>query len=331
VKIKIAVINSSSFGKFFPEQLERLSTLGEVGFFDFPANLRGKELAKKLAGYSIIIASVTPPYDKEFFEYKDGTLLIARHGIGYNNIDIRAATEKGVIVTNVPGFVERESVAENAIALLLDVIRNITLSSIRVKEGKWKERAKFIGHEVKNKTVGIIGFGNIGTRVGEILKNGFSAKIIAYDPYFHSDEIRKRGAEPVSLEELLKVSDIISLHAALTPENYHLLSEEKFSLMKKGVIIVNAARGELIDTNALMEALDKGMIGGVGLDVVEREPINENHPLLKFDNVVITPHISAYTYECLKSMGDKVVSDIEKVLNGIPPDNIINPEALKMC
>jgi phosphoglycerate dehydrogenase-like enzyme len=328
--VKIAVVNSSSFGKFFPEHRKRLSNLGEVSFFNFPSDIKGEELASRLVGFSIIIASVTPYFGKEFFDNKDKTLLIARHGIGYNNIDIKSATEKGVIVTNVPGFVERESVAENAVALLLDVIRNITLSSIRVKEGKWKERSKSIGSEVKNKTVGIIGFGNIGSRVGEILKDGLGAKIIAYDPYLNPDEIQKRGAEPVSLEELLKLSDIISLHAALTPENYHLLSREKFSLMKKGVIIVNVARGELIDTDALIEALKKGIIGAVGLDVIEGEPIDENHPLLKFDNVVITPHISAYTYECLKGMGDKVVSDVEKVLNGIHPANIINPEVLKM-
>jgi len=136
--------------------------------------------------------------------------------------------------------------------------------------------------------------------------------------------IRERGAEPVeTLEELLKEADMISLNASLNKGNYHMLSFKQFSMMKDGVYIVDTARGELIDNEALMKALDDGKVAGVGLDVVENEPIDENHPLLKYENVVITPHISAYTRECLKGMGDKVVSDIEKVLNGEEPDGVI--------
>jgi len=330
MSVRIAIVNSSSFGRIFPEHIERLKVLGEVERFEFPLNMRGKELAEKLMGYSVIIASVTPFYDKEFFKHKDKTLLITRHGIGYNNIDVEAATEKGVIVTKVPGLVEREAVAENAIALLMDIIRKVRPASLKAKEGKWEERAKFIGHEVKDKTAGVIGFGNIGSRVGEILKNGFNAKLIAYDPNLSSEEVRNRGAEPVSLEELLKTADIISLNAFVTSESYHLLSDKEFSLMKKGVIILNTARGELMDEKALIKALDEGIIGELGTDVVEGEPIDEHHPLLAYDNVVITPHTSAYTYECLNSMGDKVVTDVEKTLKGEAPDAVINTEVLKV-
>ncbi|MCX7942440.1 MAG: D-isomer specific 2-hydroxyacid dehydrogenase family protein [Dictyoglomaceae bacterium] len=327
--IKIAIVNSSSFGKYFPEHIERLKKLGEVERFEFPEDINGKTLAEKLMGFSIIIASVKPYYNKEFFDYKDKTLLITRHGIGYDNIDIKSATEKGVIVTKVSGEIEREAVAETAIALLMSVIRKIREASLKVKEGKWKERAKFIGWEIKGKTVGVIGFGNIGSRVGEILKKGFDAKILVYDPYLSEEEIVKRGGEKVSLEELLKNSDIISLNCSLTSENYHMLSFKEFSLMKDGVFIVNTARGELIDEKALISALELGKVGGVGVDVVEGEPIDENHPLLKFENVVITPHISAYTYEALKAMGDKVVSDVERVLRGEIPEEVINKEVLE--
>lgn len=327
--VKIAIVNSSSFGKHFPEHIERLKKLGEVERYNFPENIDGKTLAKELMGFSIIIASVKPYYNKEFFEYKDKTILITRHGIGYDNIDLKSAVEKKVIVTKVPGDVEREAVAETAIALLMAVMRKIRSASLKVKEGKWKERAEFIGWEIKGKTVGIIGLGNIGSRVGEILKNGFNAKVIAYDPNLSEDEIRKRRAKPVSLEKLLKSSDIISLNASLTPENYHMLSFKEFSLMKNGVFIVNTARGELVDEKALISALESGKVAGVGMDVVEGEPIDENHPLLKFENVIITPHISAYTYESLKSMGDKVVSDVEKVLKGEIPDEVVNKEVLK--
>ncbi len=326
---KIAIVNSNSFGKYYPEHIERLKKLGDVERFEFPEDIDGKTLAEKLNGFSIIIASVKPYYNKEFFDHKDKTLLITRHGIGYDNIDIKSATEKGVIVTKVGGETEREAVAETAVALLMSVIRKIREASLKVKEGKWRERAKFIGWEIKEKTVGIIGFGNIGSRVGEILKNGFGAKIIVYDPYLSEEEINKRGGEKVTLEDLLKNSDIISLNCSLTQENYHMLSFREFSIMKNGVFIINTARGELIDEKVLISNLESGKVGGVGVDVVEGEPIDENHPLLKFDNVVITPHISAYTYEALKAMGDKVVSDVEKVLKGEIPDEVINKEVLE--
>ncbi|MGB9856781.1 MAG: D-isomer specific 2-hydroxyacid dehydrogenase family protein [Dictyoglomaceae bacterium] len=327
--VRIAIVNSSSFGKYFPEHIERLKKLGEVERFEFPENIDGKTLAEKLTGFSIIVASVKPYYNKDFFEHKDNTLLITRHGIGYDNIDLKSATEKGVIVTKVPGEVEREAVAETAVSLLMAVMRKIRSASLKVKEGKWKERAKFIGWEIKGKTVGIIGFGNIGSRVGEILKNGFNARVIAYDPNLSEEDIRKRGGEPVTLEELLKNSDIISLNASLTPNNFHMLSFKEFSLMKDGVFIINTARGELIDEKALISALESGKVLGAGLDVIEGEPIDENHPLLKFENVIITPHISAYTYESLKAMGDKVVSDVEKILRGEIPEEILNKEVLE--
>lgn len=328
MSFKIAIVNSSSFGKNFPEHLERLKALGEVDRIEVPKDMGGKELAHKLMGYSVIIASVTAQYNKEFFEYKDETLLIARHGIGYNNIDVSAAADKGTIVTIVSAVVERESVAENAAALLMDVMRKVTPASQKVREGKWAERSKFIGFEIKDKVAAVIGFGNIGSRVGEILKYGFNAKLIAYDPVLPPEEVIRRGAEPVSLEELLRTADIISLNALVTPQTYHMISEEQFSLMKKGVFIVNAARGELMDEKALIKALDEGKVGGVGLDVIENEPIDETHPLLAYENVVITPHTSAYTYECLRGMGNKVVTDVEKLFRGETPDDVVNKEVL---
>jgi phosphoglycerate dehydrogenase-like enzyme len=328
MSVNIAIVNSSSFGRIFPEHIQRLEALGKVERFEVPKDMGGKELADKLKDYPIIIASVTAQYNREFFENMDEVRLITRHGIGFNNIDVNAATEKGTIVTKVQALVEREAVAENAVALLMDVMRKVRPASRAAKEGKWNERAKFIGHEIKDKVAGVIGLGNIGSRVGEILKNGFNARLIAYDPILSAKEIRNRGAEPVSLEELLKTADIISLNAFVDKESYHLLSEKQFSFMKKGVYIVNAARGELMDEKALLKALDDGTIGGVGLDVVEGEPIDENHPLLKYENVIITPHTSAYTYECLKGMGDKVVDDVEKVVRGEKPEGVVNTEVL---
>ncbi|WP_196601845.1 D-isomer specific 2-hydroxyacid dehydrogenase family protein [Pectinatus frisingensis] len=324
MNVKIAVVNSSSFGKIFPEHVAELQNMGQVDRFEVPKDLGGKKLAEKLMGYSIIIASVTALYNKEFFEYKDKTLLIARHGIGYNNIDIEAATEKGTIVTKVSAPVEQESVAENAVALLMNIMRLVQPASLKVRQGKWSERASFIGNELKNKTIGIIGFGNIGSRVGHILKNGFDADIMVYDPYLCENDITQYGLKVASLEELLKKADAISINACVTEDNYHLLDKKEFSMMKKGIYIVNTARGQLINEAALIEALNNKIVAGAGLDVMENEPIDAEHPLLGYDNVIITPHTSAYTYECLNGMGIKVVTDVKRVLSGRMPDEVIN-------
>jgi len=323
---KIAIVNSSSFGVFNPEHLRRLEKIGEVKRFTVPKDIPGEELGVLLKEFNIIVASVLPNYDKAFFDKVDNLLLITRHGIGINNIDIAYATKKGVLVTKVEGIVEQESMAEHTITLLLAVARKLVPAYLAVKNGKWSERVKFIGYEIKGKRVGIIGIGNIGTRVAEILKYGFSSEVVAYDPKLTKDQIRERGAEPVSFEELLKSAEIITLHAPLLPETYHMLGKEEFSLMKKDVIIIDTARGELIDTDALIDAIESGKIFGVGMDVVEGEPISGDHPLLKYDNVIIGPHIGAYTNECLNGMGDKVVSDIERLLKGEPPHQMVNPQ-----
>ncbi|MCD6220131.1 hydroxyacid dehydrogenase [Candidatus Calescamantes bacterium] len=327
--MKTGIVNSSSFGKYFPEHLEKLSRLGEWKRFSVDKNIDGESLAKELQGVNFIIASVTPNYTKEFFEENKDVSLIARHGIGVNNVEVESATEAGVLITRVPGEMERDAVAEHTLALLLQVTRKINPAYQAVKEGRWKDRAKFLGIELKGKTVGIIGFGNIGSRVGEILKKGFCARVLAYDPKLEEETIVERGGKPVSLEELLKESDIITFHASYSPENYHILGKREFELMKEGVIIINTARGELIDQEALIRAIKSGKVAGVGMDVVEGEPIGADHPLLALDNVVIVPHIATYTIESLKRMGDKVVEDVEKVSRGKIPEGVVNPEVLR--
>jgi len=327
--MKIAIVNSSTFGMYFPEHIEKLSVLGKVEKINTGTGARGGELAKKLKGFEVVIASVTPWYDPDFFAANKDILLIARHGVGINNVDLNSATESGVIVTKVTGKMERDSVAEHAVTLLLQVARKIIPAVEAVKRGKWSERAKFTGVEIRDKNVGIIGIGEIGSKVAEILKGGFNATILAYDPYLDPNVIRERGAEPADFEDLLERSDIISLNCPFNKENYHMLGEKEFSRMKDGVIIVNTARGELIDEKALINVLEKGKIGGIGMDVLEGEPIDEKHPLLKFDKTVIVPHIAAYTMESLKRMGDKVVKDVESIVKKQVPNYVANPDVLK--
>jgi D-3-phosphoglycerate dehydrogenase len=321
--IRIAVVNSKSFG-VYTDAIEKLRKLGEVRRIEVPKDYRGKALAEALKGYHFIVASVTPYYDREFFEYNKDVLMIVRHGIGYDNIDVKAAEELGVVVARVPGWVEREAVAEHTIALMLSALRFVVQGNNFVREGRWSERAKLVGKELKNLTVGVIGFGNIGSRVAEILRNGFEAKVLVYDPYVPPEKIKSLGCEPVEkLEDLLRRSDIITLHAVLTPETYHMINEKAFEVMKDGVIIVNTARGELIDTQALIKYIEKGKVAAVALDVVEGEPIGKDHPLLKYNNVIVTPHIAAYTHEALAGMDEAVVKAIESYLQGKPIEGLV--------
>ena len=326
---KVAVVNSRSFGVNAPDLLDKLRQHAQVDFIDLDKKLRGKDLAEKLRGYHFIIASVTPYYDAEFFKVNKDVLLIARHGIGGDNVDLQAATEEGVIVTRVPGYKERDAVAELAVALCLSVVRKVCQSNNMVRQGKWSERGKIIGFNISGKTVGVIGIGNIGGRVAEIFSRGFNAHVLAYDPFVNPEYAEKLGVRLVDFETLLRESDIIMIHAPLTKENYHMISDKEFSAMKQGVVIVNAARGELIDTQALIRALESGKVAGVGLDVIEGEPIDSSHPILRYENVVITPHIGANTREGLRGMDESNVDAILKVMRGEPPtEYIVNPQVL---
>ena len=322
-QIKIAVVNSSSFGKVFKNHLDRLKKIGQVDFFTVDSNLKGKELAELLNGYNVIVASVTPFYTKEFFDNKDELLLITRHGIGYNNIDTEAAKEHGTLVSIVPALVERDAVAENNVTNLLAVLRQTIQSSSKVKQNLWKERAQFVGHSLFNKTVGVIGVGNTGSCVVEILRNGFRCNVLAYDPYKTELYLNSYGAQKVELDELLQKSDMICLCANLTEENYHMISTSEVNKMKDGVYISNSARGALLDESAIVEGLKSGKIAGLATDVLEVEPGTKDHPYLAFENVLITPHTSAYTMECLEQMGNKCVTDVEQVVQGITPERCV--------
>lgn len=323
---KIALVNSSSYGLIFPEHLERLEAIGPVERFKVDQDINGKELAEMLKGYDIIISSVTPFFTKEFFDNKDDLILISRHGIGYNNIDLEAAKEHGTLVSIVSPLVERDAVAENNITNLLTLMRETIPSSTAVKNDRWVDRAHYVGRSLMHKTAGIIGIGNTGSLVAQILRNGFLDEVIAYDPYKDQLYMDTYGAKKVSLDELLERSDVICLCANLTEESYHMIGDEQVAKMKKGVYLSNSARGALLDENAIVKGLESGKIAGVATDVLEFEPGGSDHPYLQY-NAVITPHTSAYTMECLENMGLKCVDDVEKAVNGICPVRAVQSES----
>ncbi|WP_156286321.1 D-isomer specific 2-hydroxyacid dehydrogenase family protein [Oceanivirga salmonicida] len=319
LKYKIAIVNSSSFGKIFPEHLNKLKKIGEVRSFTFKQNVKGDFLAKELQGYNIIVSSVTPYFGKEFFDNKDELLLISRHGIGYNNIDLESAKNHNTIVSIVSPLVERDAVAENHITNLLNVMRKTTKAYEAVINGKWEYRANFVGNTLYNKKVGIIGVGNTGSCIGETLRNGFRCNVMGYDPYKSKVYMEQFGIKKVELNDLLKESDIICLCANLTEESYHIIDEKEIEKMKDNVYISNAARGDLVNENAIIKALESGKLKAYATDILEFEPIKENHEFLTLSNVLITPHTSAYTMECLYYMGEKCVEDCEKIIKGELP------------
>lgn len=321
---KIAIVNSSSFGKYFPNHLERLKKIGTVQSFIFDNDISGKDLANKLNGFNIIISSVRPFFNKDFFDNKDELLLLSRHGIGFNNVDVIEAKKHGTIVTIVPALVERDAVAENAITNLMALIRRTIESQAAVKNNEWSQRASFLGINVTGKTVGVIGCGNIGSRVAEILKFGFNTRLLVVDPKINKDWASKVGAEVVELDYLLANADIISLNASLNENSKYLLKSREFSLMKKGIYITNTARAELIDQDAILNALDNNIVAGYATDVMYSEPSFNDHPFVKHSKILVTPHTSAYTIGCLEGMGEKCVKDVENLVSNLPLENIVS-------
>ncbi len=219
--------------------------------------------------------------------------IIGRAGAGVDNIDVDAATKRGIIVMNAPGG-NTITTAEHATSLMLALSRKIPQANISMREGKW-EKNRFLGQEIFQKTLGIIGLGRIGSIVADRAL-GLKMKVIAYDPYIFPEVASKMGVELVSLEELFSRSDYISLHLPLTPETRNLLNIEAFRKMKKGVKIINCARGGIINERALCEAIKEGIVSGAALDVFEKEPPGKN-PLLQLEEVISTPHLGAATDE----------------------------------
>jgi len=324
------IVNSSSFGRVFPEHLQKLKSFCEVRRIDGVSSWTGSRVGKKCRGASIVIASVSPNYDDNFFREIPGLKLLARHGIGFNNVDLESATRHGVVVTRVRGEVEREGMAESAVMLALAIARRTLNADKAVRAGKWGDRTKFVGLEFKGRTVGVIGCGNIGSRVVQIYSRGFGARVLATDPNVSGAKIRASGALKVPLAKLLAESDVVTLHASLNPTSRGIIGRKALAMMRPGALLVNNARGELMDEGAVVQALRSGRLAGLAVDVVAKEPAGRNHPFLKCPNTVVVPHIGAYTVESLRAMGEKMVEDVAAVLGGKKPREVVNPRVFTL-
>lgn len=287
------------------------------------------ELKAKVKGRDAVISLLTDTIDGEVLDAAGAQLkVVANYAVGFNNLDLAAATERGVILTNTPGVLD-DATATLTFTLLLAMARRIPEADKFVRDGKWKGWAPtfFIGLDVDRKTLGIAGLGRIGQNVAR-KGRAFDMKVIYADVRRNEAFEQETGATFVDKETLLKESDFLSLHVALTPETRHYIGATELQLMKKTAVLINAARGPVVDEQALVRALQEKQIWGAGLDVYEDEPALAPG-LVELDNVVIVPHIASGTLETRVRMGDIAVGNVIKVLGGQLPDTCVNPDVLK--
>ncbi len=296
--------------------LKLLSSVPEIDV-DLRKGISKEELVSIIKNYDVLVVRSATKVTKEVIEASKGNLkLIGRAGIGVDNIDIDTATKYGIVVMNTPEA-NAITTAEHAIALLFALARNIPQAHASLLSGKW-ERSKFKGRELYGKTIGFIGLGNIGKLVAE-RAIGLKMKAIAYDPYLSKESVSKLGVELVEFDELLSKSDVISIHTPLTADTKNLIDKSAIEKMKPGVMIINCARGGIVNEQDIAEAIESGRVGGAAFDVFSTEPPEQNNPLLKLrNNIVLTPHLGASTEEAQKKVGLAIAEQIlDYVRNGV--------------
>jgi D-3-phosphoglycerate dehydrogenase len=249
--------------------------------------------------------------------------VVSRYGVGVDSVDLRAATDLGIVVANVPDYCMDE-VANQTIAMLLTLIRKTAFFNQKIKSGQWDFHLGTPIYRTKGKTLGLIGCGKIGLEVARKI-SGFGVKVIAFDPYLQKTE---GGVELTDFDTVLKKSDFISIHCPLNDSTRHLIGQKEFQKMEKRPIIVNTSRGPIIDETALIEALKEGRVSGAGLDVLEKEPPDPQSPLLKMDNVTLSPHVGFYSEESISELKRRTAKNVSDVLKGRWPVSVVNREVM---
>ena len=253
--------------------------------------------------------------------------LVARHGIGYNDVDVPAATARGILATNTPDG-PTEPTAEHTVALLLAAAKWIVKGDMYLRNNRPYTRSTLRGVEVRDLTLGIVGFGRIGKRVAEICGLGLRMRVVVFDPFLPVGSAAPAYVELVGdLDTLLTQADFLTLHTPLTPKTHHLISRRELHLLKPGSYVINASRGPVLDEAALIAALQEGHLAGAGLDVFDPEPPHPDNPLLKMENVIVTPHSAGNTLQGSIRTGQMLVEQVLHVLRGERPPDLLNPEA----
>lgn len=274
---------------------------------------------------ALVVRSETQ-VDADLMRQASALRVVARAGVGVDNIDLDAATQSGVMVLNAPGA-NSVSAGEHTIAIMLNIARQLNLANTSMHAGKW-ERKKFKIFDLKGKTIGIVGLGRVGRVVASRLK-AFDAHVIAHDPYVSADRFRDLGVERVNYPELLATSDIVTYHVPLTPETHHYLDRDAVRQLKRGAVVINCARGEVIDHDALAEALDDGRVLAAGIDVFPEEPLMSS-PFWGRPNVILTPHIGGSSREAQAAVGEIISSSVLAALNGESVPNAVNLPAAEI-
>ncbi|AYH39551.1 phosphoglycerate dehydrogenase [Christensenella minuta] len=282
----------------------------EVVYNDLGRPLQAEEILERLDGVDGYVAGLDYITADVLSKAPDSLKVISRYGAGVDRVDMPAATAKGIKVTNTPGT-NSVAVCELAFALMLCAARNIPKLHAAVEKGEWPRSQ---GIELRGKTLGIVGMGAIGKNLATRAK-AFGMTVNAYDPYFDEAFAKENGIGRMDLDEVLTTSDFISLHVPLNDSTRHMIDAEKIAEMKDGAVVINTARGGIIDEQAAADAVKSGKLGGLGLDAFEQEPLIES-PLKGLDNVIFTPHTGAHTAEAVSGMGSMAVDNVIAVLSG---------------
>jgi D-3-phosphoglycerate dehydrogenase len=261
----------------------------------------------------------------ELLQHTPNLLLVSTNGAGYDTVDVKACTERGILVVNQAGG-NAESVAEHVLGMMLMLVKRAVDCDRALRAGTLQNRVDFTGCEAFGKTVGIVGIGNVGRRVAELCGGLFRMQVIAYDPYVDAEEMRRRGARKVELDDLLRSADFVSINCPLTDETRKMIGAREYGLMRPTAYFITTARGFIHDKAPLAEALRAKTIAGAGLDVWDKEPPPADHPLLQFDNVIASAHTAGVTREARANMGKIAAEQMLAALDGRPVARMVNPQ-----
>jgi len=292
--------------------------------------LTDDEIIEGCKDADVILGTGNPPITAKVFKELQNLKAVQRFGIGVNSVDLKSATETNTIVMNMPGFCIDE-LANHAASLILSLTRNTSYYDRKIRVGEWPKATYYVPKSLDEMTLGLYGFGGSAKELYEIFKNGFKTRVISHDPYFPEESKIDYDVEFVSFDEMLEQSDILSMHAPLNDKTRHIFNKDTFEKMKSDAMIINIARGGLIDEGDLIEALKSGEIRFAGLDVFEQEPIDTNSELLRMDNVVLTSHSAFYGEKAQKTQINLAIELVGNMLatGSVPLKYVANKDVVE--
>ena len=327
-----AVVVDKDYGSASPEEIEIVRKAFEKAGIELEAChfTTEDEIIAGCQDAEAILGTGNPPITRKVLEALPNLKYVQRFGIGVNSIDLDAAAETGTVILNIPGFCAKE-LADLAAAMILSLVRNTVYYDREIRKGNWPKCTYLLPPDLRNMTLGLYGFGTAGQQLYKVLKGGWGVRVLACDPYL-PDFVKEQFAdvEFVDFDTMIAESDIVSIHVGLSKETFHIFNAEVFKKMKNNAIIINTARGPIIDQKALAEALQNGEIRGAGLDTVEVEPIEKDDPLLQMDNVILSAHCGSYGEGAKKEQIDTVCRLIPMAVTEgkLPKRNVANKAVL---